>query len=174
MLGASIVDSRPIDKYNGETTRAEASPVRGPVLHERRGAKRYSVRRDLRYWVVDRSPKSLGTSGRTLDISSSGILLSTQEWIHPGRVLVVSVDWPARLDGTCPLKFVATGTVVRSAGHQLAMRIQRYEFRTRNFSIEILKPWERGVAKPRVFTKWTNGRKGKVAARAGCACCAGG
>jgi hypothetical protein len=43
----------------------------------------------------------------------------------------LSVNWPARLDGTCPLKFVATGRIVRSENDRAAVQIDRYEFRTR-------------------------------------------
>ena len=38
---------------------------------------------------------------------------------------------PVRLDGTCALKFVATGHVVRAEEDRAAVQIQRYEFRTR-------------------------------------------
>ena len=42
----------------------------------------------------------------------------------------ISVNWPARLDGTCPLKLVATGRMVRADADKAAVRIERYEFRT--------------------------------------------
>jgi hypothetical protein len=48
-----------------------------------------------------------------------------------GRMVELSVNWPARLDGTCPLQFVATGRVVRAEARRAAVRIERYEFRTR-------------------------------------------
>jgi hypothetical protein len=70
-------------------------------------------------------------SGRTLDMSSSGILFSTEHRLHLGRLVEVAVNWPARLGGTCPLKFVAVGRVVRSEPHRAALKIERYEFRTR-------------------------------------------
>jgi len=44
----------------------------------------------------------------------------------------VSVNWPARLDGICALQFVAMGRVVRADGDRAAVRIERYEFRTRS------------------------------------------
>jgi hypothetical protein len=44
----------------------------------------------------------------------------------------LSVSWPAMLDGICPLQFVATGRVVRSEAQRAAVRIERYEFKTRN------------------------------------------
>jgi len=43
----------------------------------------------------------------------------------------VSINWPAQLDGGCPLKFVAVGRVVRADETQAAVTIEQYEFRTR-------------------------------------------
>jgi hypothetical protein len=70
-------------------------------------------------------------SGTTLNIGSSGILFTTEEKLPLGRTVELSVNWPARLGGTCPLKFVAIGRVVRSEDHRAAVRIDRYEFKTR-------------------------------------------
>jgi hypothetical protein len=49
-----------------------------------------------------------------------------------GRMVEIAVNWPARLGGTCPLQFVATGRVVRSEPDKAAVRIERYEFKTRS------------------------------------------
>jgi len=67
-----------------------------------------------------------------LNIGSGGILFTTQESIPLGRMVEISVNWPARLGGSCPLKFVATGRVVRSEPDKTAIRIEKYEFRTRS------------------------------------------
>jgi hypothetical protein len=47
-----------------------------------------------------------------------------------GHMVEVSVKWPARLGGTCPLQFVAIGKVMRSEEGQAAVKIERYEFKT--------------------------------------------
>jgi hypothetical protein len=64
-------------------------------------------------------------------MGSGGILFTTEERLPVGRTVELSVNWPARLDGVCPLKFVAVGRVVRSEENRAAVRIERYEFRTR-------------------------------------------
>jgi hypothetical protein len=64
-------------------------------------------------------------------MASGGLLFTTEEQLPVGRTVEVAVNWPARLDGTCPLKFVATGRVTRSETNRAAIRIERYEFRTR-------------------------------------------
>jgi hypothetical protein len=58
-------------------------------------------------------------------------LFTTGEKLPLGRSVELSVNWPARLDGICPLKFVAVGRVVRAEAAIAAVRIERYEFRTR-------------------------------------------
>jgi hypothetical protein len=73
-------------------------------------------------------------SGTTLNIGSGGILFTTQDKLALGLTVELSVNWPARLDGTCPLQFVAIGRVVRSEDHEAAVRIDRYEFKTRSVS----------------------------------------
>ena len=45
----------------------------------------------------------------------------------------LSLDWPLRLDGICPLQLMIFGRVVRSAKEGCTLRIVRYEFRTRAF-----------------------------------------
>lgn len=96
---------------------------------ERRRTSRFPVQEDLRYRVVHKTGTT-GT-GRTLNIGSGGILFTTEEKLPVGRQVELSVNWPARLDGVCPLKFVAMGRVVRAEARTAAIRIERYEFRTR-------------------------------------------
>jgi hypothetical protein len=69
-----------------------------------------------------------------LNIGSSGILFTTEGHLPIGRMVELSVNWPARLDGVCPLQFVATGRVVRSEAQRAAVRIEKYEFKTRSMA----------------------------------------
>ena len=102
---------------------------------ERRGTSRFPVREDVRYRVVQSKSNNIIGSGTTLNIGSGGILFTTEESLPLGRTVELSVNWPARLDGTCPLQFVATGRVIRSENDKAAVRIERYEFRTRRGSV---------------------------------------
>jgi hypothetical protein len=98
---------------------------------DRRGNSRFPLQEDLQYKVLHRAVIKSAGVGKTLNIASGGILFTTQERLPLGRTVELSVNWPARLGGTCPLKFVATGRVVRSEADKAAVRIERYEFRTR-------------------------------------------
>jgi PilZ domain len=98
---------------------------------ERRGNSRYPVREDVRYSVLQSKAVQMNGSGKTLNISSGGILFTTSERLQPWQLVEVAVNWPATLHGTCLLQLVATGRVVRSDNDTAAIRIERYEFRTR-------------------------------------------
>ena len=100
-------------------------------LSDRRGTSRFPVREEVKYKVLHGKSDGTSGSGQTLNIGSGGILFTTEEKIPIGRMVELSVNWPARLGGTCPLKFVATGRIVRSEANKAAVRIERYEFRTR-------------------------------------------
>ena len=101
-----------------------------PVL-DRRSSGRFPIREDIRYRTIgSREPAPAG-GGETLDMSSGGIRFTAGEELRPGRLLEVAVNWPVRLDGTCPLQFVATGHVVRTEGKRAVVSIDRYEFKTR-------------------------------------------
>lgn len=99
---------------------------------ERRASKRFAIEQDASYRVLDHRvlPPEHGT-GRTLDISSRGMLLATEQCLRAGKRVEVSVNWPASLEGGCPLKFVALGRVVRSDERGVAVRVEQHEFRTR-------------------------------------------
>ena len=108
--------------------------MRGPDLPgrtERRGTSRFPLQEEVQYKVLHRAAARTIGIGKTLNIGSSGILFTTEEQLPLGRTVEISVNWPARLGGTCPLKFVAVGRVVRADADKAAVRIERYEFRTR-------------------------------------------
>jgi c-di-GMP-binding flagellar brake protein YcgR len=102
---------------------------------ERRETSRFPVREEVRYKVLQSKAEQTSGAGKTVDISSGGILFTTTERLQPGRLIEISVNWPARLDGTCALQLVATGRVVRSDNATAAVRIERYEFKTRASSV---------------------------------------
>lgn len=90
---------------------------------------------DVKYTVVHSKALKTRGSGKTLNFGSGGLLFTTEERLPLGRTVELSVTWPALLGGKCPLQFVATGRVVRSENHRAAVKIQRYEFRTRGSAV---------------------------------------
>ncbi len=75
-------------------------------------------------------------AGLALDISASGVLITTQTWLPAGHSVELSIHWPVLLHGIIPLNLIVLGVIVRSSGHQAAIAIRRYLFRERSFSGE--------------------------------------
>ena len=113
-----------------EISTGEASAKFGG-MPDRRGTSRFPVQEDVKYSIMLSKTSKASGIGKTLNFGSRGILLTTDEKLPVGHTVELSVKWPARLGGTCPLQFVATGRVVRSDANSAAVRIVRYEFRTR-------------------------------------------
>jgi hypothetical protein len=127
----SIVPKSDIQE-NEQTMKLSGTDSRGAYggAADRRRTNRFPVNEELRYRVLHKSSRIEGT-GKTLNIGSGGALFTTEEKLPLGRQVEISVNWPARLDGICPLKLVALGRVVRAEQTRAAVRIERYEFRTR-------------------------------------------
>jgi hypothetical protein len=103
-------------------------------LVDRRGTIRFPVREELKYKILQPRAAAISGAGQTLNFGSGGLLFTTEEKLPVGRQVEISVNWPARIDGTCPLKFVAIGRVVRADSNQAAVRFERYEFKTRGMA----------------------------------------
>lgn len=120
---------------------ADNDPRLDPAA-ERRATRRFAIEQEVSYKVLDhRAAVPEGGDGKTLDISSKGVLFETVERLRPGKRVEVSVNWPAQLEGGCPLKFVAVGRVVRADETRAAMHIEQHEFRTRrNKELPAIEP----------------------------------
>ena len=99
---------------------------------DRRGADRFPIEREVRYKILSRKTTTEGESGTgvTVNMSSNGVLFTTDRYLLPGRRLEVSISWPAQLNSKVALKLVARGRVVRSEEGKAAIEIHQYEFRT--------------------------------------------
>lgn len=97
---------------------------------DRRGSSRFPIERELRYKILSRKSSPEHGAGNTVNMSSTGILFTTEQTLIPGRMVEIAINWPAHLNDSTPLKLVARGRVVRSDVARAAVEIQRYEFRT--------------------------------------------
>jgi DNA-binding NarL/FixJ family response regulator len=98
---------------------------------ERRNNARFPCRLAISYQTLEHPILSGQGTSETLNISSKGILFTSNEKFEERQLVQVSLDWPARLENQIPLKLVAEGRIVRNANGQTAMTIDKYEFRTR-------------------------------------------
>lgn len=99
---------------------------------DRRHSDRFPIERDVRYRILSKRTGEEAGDGTTLNISSSGVLFTSEHVLLPGRRLELSISWPAQLNNKCALKLVARGRVVRFEDGRTAMEIQQYEFRTQS------------------------------------------
>jgi hypothetical protein len=99
---------------------------------DRRSTNRMPIERDVRYKVLG-AKKSIKESGlgKTVNMSSGGVLFTTETPLPAGERVEIAVSWPAQLNDTLPLKLVAMGRLVRTEDAQAAIAVERYEFKTR-------------------------------------------
>ena len=98
---------------------------------DRRNNDRFPLENALRYRFLDLKSSGTPGTGQTLNMSSGGMLLKVEAPLPVGEQIEVSVDWPAQLNARCGLKLVALGKVIRSTPEETAVRIEKYDFRTR-------------------------------------------
>lgn len=106
---------------------------------ERRRSSRFPIEREVRYKTLSQRSEILSGIGRTLNISSSGVLFTADHELPVGTRLEVSISWPAQLNERCLLNLVARGRVSRQEGGNLALQIQQYEFRTQSINTGLAK-----------------------------------
>ena len=102
------------------------------VPGERRGNDRFPIVRDVKYKVISGRGDPESGAGKTVDVSSRGVLFTAPKSLAPGKRVELAISWPAQLDGKCALKLVARGKITRCRGNQVAVEIDKYEFRTQS------------------------------------------
>ena len=81
---------------------------------ERRTSKRFSVECTVRYCVLGQNPVEVSGSGKTVNVSTGGMLIAINRVLSPGMLVEVEVDWRANPDDRVSLNLVAMCEVVRS------------------------------------------------------------
>ncbi len=97
---------------------------------DRRASERFPLEREVRFWLLRDGGKDGLATGKTLNMSSGGVLLTCEQPVAPGRKVELSISWPVQLNAKCGLRLVARGVVVRCEDGKIAVRIRQYEFRT--------------------------------------------
>jgi hypothetical protein len=102
---------------------------KGTTPLERRLKIRYPVNLNVRYRTLGRQNRITGL-GRTVNMSSGGLLIDADQRTQVGLRLEINVEWPSMLDGLIPLQLVAVGRVVRCLESGFALSFTQYQFRT--------------------------------------------
>jgi hypothetical protein len=112
---------------------------------ERRSTQRFLIERDVRYRVVGVDAFSCG---KTVNISSRGMLLAVDRVLSTGLLVEVEIDWPVKLADQVSLKLVIVGQIVRSTNNDVALagvKISRYKFRTAGNPSDPIRPLSRRI-----------------------------
>ncbi len=110
---------------------------------ERRTKNRYPIALNVKYRTLGRYHRISGL-GRTINLSSSGMLVESEQHLAEGARLEVNIEWPSLLDGLIPLQVVALGRVVRSFESGFALSFSQYQFRTMSRKLQAVpvQDWE--------------------------------
>jgi hypothetical protein len=100
-------------------------------IEDRRKFRRYPIERDVVIRIAGSNGDRHTGVGRTVNMSSQGMLVATDLELDEGSSVELAVDWPVALNGDCPLNFMVSGSVVRWRESEAAIRISKYQFRTR-------------------------------------------
>ncbi len=108
----------------------EANKRTDAIAGDRRRERRYGIELELRWKLVHRRKVLENGVGRTIDLSSGGILFDARQNLPAGLNVELSVSWPVLLHNVAPLQLVVIGRIVRTDGCHAALRMTQYEFRT--------------------------------------------
>jgi hypothetical protein len=96
---------------------------------DRRHDRRYGLKLELRWKMIQRGRVTESGAGRTLDLSSGGVRFTAGSDLPAGSNIALSIVWPALLHNVAPMLLAIQGKVVRSAKGWAAVRIMQHEFR---------------------------------------------
>jgi hypothetical protein len=109
------------------------------VDFERRSRARFPLQLEVKF-TAQRTTPCFSGAGRTVNISSTGFLIASEQRIPAGTWLDVTLEWPWLLDGVTPLQLAARCMVVRSNASGFAVLLASHQFRTRRRSREPISP----------------------------------
>ena len=101
-----------------------------PGERERRTKKRFVIEQEVRYKMLYGQRIAETGTGRTVNISSGGVWITTESPLTAGMPVELAMTWPVLLHDSCPMKLMIYGCVIRSSEKGAAVSIERYEFRT--------------------------------------------
>jgi hypothetical protein len=101
---------------------ADSSNVLGPYTMERRSSMRFPMELD-----ADISTSGDRFRGRTINISSGGLLVSCGDNIEVGTLVTIRIGWPMPQRNK-RVTLVVHGEIIRREMSRIAIRQQRHEF----------------------------------------------
>ena len=98
--------------------------------NDRRGARRYRCRVDLRFERQGSDGAVCLGHGMAEDVSRGGLRFLAEEPLEVGAEVTTRIAWPVLLQNVCNLELVLKGLVTRVTERGTILQIRSYEFRT--------------------------------------------
>ena len=98
--------------------------------HDRRKNTRFTFTQEVLYKIVSGHHICLTGVGKTANLSSGGVCFTTQDILPVGVSVELAISWPVLLNGSCRMRVIIYGHVIRSDKGTAAVAIHRHEFRT--------------------------------------------
>lgn len=99
------------------------------MSEERRSHQRFDLELPLRYKILGDGSDSTREGGKTINISSSGVLFEANEKVDVQSRLELLIQWPAQRAVKTRTKLYAEGYVVRCYGDRIAVAFTHRAFR---------------------------------------------
>ena len=84
---------------------------------------------ELQYKLLNKERIKRFGFGRTVNLSSGGVLFEADCRLPASGPIELAMNWPY-LDGVVTLKLVVSGSIVRSDAKAIAVKVEQHEFRT--------------------------------------------
>jgi hypothetical protein len=93
---------------------------------------RYPITLELQYRLLNKGRIEHLGAGRTLNISSGGVLFEADDRLPTSGPIELAMSWPFLLEGVCCLKLIMRGRIVRcdEGTKAIAVKAEYHEFRT--------------------------------------------
>ena len=95
---------------------------------DRRLSRRYPIAVELEYRAAGNDGPAIQGFGRTLNLSTGGVLFETDQPLRPEMRIELAIAWPVRLNESLALNLCVCGRVARTDGQFHAIRIREHEF----------------------------------------------
>jgi hypothetical protein len=97
---------------------------------DRRANRRYPIALRLQYKLIAKGRVQRLGLGRTINISSHGVLFESEDAMPTSGQMELVLNWPFALQGVCALKLVMRGRILRTQEKTVALKTVFREFRT--------------------------------------------
>ena len=105
--------------------------ARGSARADARSRTRFPIVADLEYSLLKAGRVTRKGHGKTVNLSSTGLLFESDKALPPDRRIKISVMWPVLLAPGVGLTLHITGRTVRAQNRCTAVRSEKYEFYVR-------------------------------------------